>query len=69
MIESPLLQKMMAQNWHRAIGAVLKGRFGTVPHDVTLLLSEVVNEGKLTKLAEAAGKCSDLDAFRELLLS
>src|SRR5205085_11242396 len=31
MIESPLLQKMMAERAHKLILAALKGRFGTVP--------------------------------------
>jgi hypothetical protein len=69
MIESPLLQKMIAENLHEAIHEVLKARFGAVPRDVTRLLREILNEKKLKKLAGVAGKCPDLDAFREALLA
>jgi hypothetical protein len=69
MIESPLLQKMIAEKLHDAILEALKARFGAVPREVTRLLSEVLNERKLTKLTGVAATCLDLDAFREALLS
>jgi hypothetical protein len=69
MIESPLLQKMIAENLHDAIQDLLKARFGAVPRDVSRLLREVLDVRKLKKLNVAAGKCSDLEAFRETLLA
>jgi hypothetical protein len=69
MIESPLLQKMIAEKLHVAIHEALKARFGAVPRDVTRLLREILNERKLTKLNGVAAKCADLEAFREALLS
>jgi hypothetical protein len=69
MIESPLLQKMMAGRSQDIILAILKDRFGTVPRDVTKLLRAVLNEKKLTALSVLAGKCPDLGSFREALLS
>jgi hypothetical protein len=69
MIESPLLQRMIAENLHEAIQEFLKGRFGTVPRDVTRLLCEILDERRLKKLAGVAAKCPDLEAFREALLS
>ena len=35
MIESPLLQKMIAESKHDDILAILKDRFQTVPRDIT----------------------------------
>jgi hypothetical protein len=69
MIESPLLQKMMAQRVHELILDALKDRFGTVPRDVTKQLAEVLDDKKLRHLNRVANKCPDLEAFREALLS
>lgn len=69
MIESPVLQKMLAGTLHKAILAILKDRFGAVPRDVAKLLQEVLAEKKLTALIVLAAKCADLQAFREALLS
>jgi hypothetical protein len=69
MIESPLLQKMIAETLHEVILDALKDRFGTVPRDVTRPLREVIDEKKLRQLIRVANKCPDLEAFREALLS
>jgi hypothetical protein len=69
MIESPLLQKMMANRVHDVIRAVLKARFGAVPRDVTRLLQDVLDDKKLTALSVLAAQCPDLEAFREALLA
>jgi tRNA modification GTPase len=69
MIESPLLQKMIAEGRHKDILALLKARFGTVPRDVTRHLRDVLDDKKIQQLAVLAGTCSDLQAFREGLLS
>jgi hypothetical protein len=68
MIESPLLQEFVAKRLHDAIEGFLKGRFGSVPRDVARLLRDVVDERKLNRLSVIAGKCADMDAFREALL-
>jgi hypothetical protein len=68
MIESPLLQRMMAEKYHEAIGEVLKARFDAVPVEVNRLLREILNEKKLKKLVGSAVKCPDLEAFRAALL-
>jgi hypothetical protein len=67
MIESPLLQKMIAERLHDTILVILKDRFGTVPREVIRLLREVIDEKKLQQLAVLAGKCPDLEEFREAL--
>ncbi len=69
MLESPMLQKMIAQRIHELILDVLKDRFGTVPRDVTRRLREVLDEDKLRHLNRVASRCPDLAAFREALLS
>jgi hypothetical protein len=69
MIESPVLQKLIAESIHRIIVDILKDRFGTVPRDVTKQLNEILDEKKLRKLSRLAAKCSDLNAFRETLLA
>jgi len=69
MIESPLLQKMRAQTLHEAMLEFLKGRFGTVPRDVSRLILATLDEKKLKKLTALAGKCPDMEAFREALLN
>jgi hypothetical protein len=69
MIESPLLQKMMAGAWHRSILDLLKDRFGTTPREIMKPLRAVLDEKKLRKLNLLAAKCPDLEAFHEALLS
>jgi hypothetical protein len=69
MIESPLLQKMIAESLHQAILDLLKDRFGTVPQDVTRHLRTIINEKKLRKLNLLAAKCPDLRAFQEAVLA
>jgi hypothetical protein len=68
MLESPLLQKMLAEQLHKAIKIILKARFGATPRNVTGPLREILNERKLIKLNGVAAKCRDLEAFRQALL-
>jgi hypothetical protein len=68
MIESPMLQRIRAENSQETLLEVLKGRFGTVPRDVTKLLRTILDEKKLKKLARLAGNCPDMEGFREALL-
>jgi hypothetical protein len=69
MIESPLLQKMIAESKHKSILAILKTRFGVVARDVARRLREITDEEKLTALVVLAVHCPDPAAFREALLS
>jgi len=69
MFESPMLQKMIADNLHEAIEEALKARFDAVPVEITGLLREILNDRKLKKLNAVAAKCRDLEAFRKALLS
>ncbi|HEY7424689.1 MAG TPA: hypothetical protein VH682_10715 [Gemmataceae bacterium] len=69
MIESPLLKKWLGERMQKAILALLKARFGSVPRDVRRLLGEVLDEDKLTSLNVLAAQCPDMEAFRQTLLS
>jgi hypothetical protein len=69
MIESPLLQTMIAESLHRVILAILKDRFESVPREIAKLLRAVLDEKKLSNLNVLASKCPDLQTFREALLS
>jgi hypothetical protein len=68
MIESSLLQKMIAESLHEAILELLKDRFSAVPRDVSRRLRDVLNEKKFRQLNKVAAKCGDIDGFRQALL-
>ncbi len=69
MIESPILQKMIATTIQELILDALTDRFGTVPVEVSEHLRKVLDEKKLRKLNRIANKCPTLEAFREALLA
>jgi hypothetical protein len=64
MIESPLIQELMAERSHKHILRVLSDRFGPVSQDVKDLLHAIQHEAHLDDLIVWAGRCPDLDAFR-----
>ena len=68
MFESPVLQRWVAQRLHEAVLDVLKDRFDSVPQKVAKPLREILDEKKLRQLIVLAGKCPDLETFREALL-
>jgi hypothetical protein len=69
MIESPLLQKMLAERIHDLIFDSLKARFGTIPRDVARHLRAIIDDKKLRELNQVANNCPSMEAFREALLS
>ena len=69
MIESPLLKKMRAETLQEAILVLLKDRFDTVPRSVNKPLREIIDENKLQQLILLAAKCSDMETFRQAVLS
>jgi hypothetical protein len=69
MIESPLIEDLQAEAMQEAILDFLEGRFSTVPADLAGHLRKVRSQKKLKELAKYAGRCPDLEAFREKLLS
>jgi len=64
MIESPLIQELMAQRSHKAILSFLEVRFKSVPAEIARNLESIVDEQKLDDLARFAAECPDLEAFR-----
>ncbi len=67
MIESPLLQQIIAERLHGAILGVLKDRFGGIPREVRKSLHAILDERRLQKLIILAAKCRDLAAFERAL--
>jgi len=71
MIESPLIQEMMAksaaQRSHKHILRFLARRFGRVPEEVAAAIRTIYEESKLEALLDEAASCSNLDAFRTKL--
>jgi hypothetical protein len=64
MIESPLIQELMAQRDQRAILKFLETRFGAIPPEVAARLRGVLDEQKLDELIQFAAACPDLESFR-----
>ena len=69
MIESPLLQKMLAETIQELTLNALKIRFGTVSCDVTKRLREIIDEKKQRQLHSVAVICPNMEAFRQALFS
>jgi hypothetical protein len=67
MIESPIIQGIVAEALHRAIVDLLTGRFGELPADLERDIRTVVDEDRLVALNRIAASCTNLDAFRQAL--
>jgi hypothetical protein len=67
MIESPVLQRVLAERSHKMIVAVLEEKFGSVPPDVVSAIVSIRDEARLDQLVRLATRCPDLDAFRREL--
>ena len=64
MIESPLIQQIVAKKAHEFLLAVLETRFGAVPPDLIEEIQSVDNDDQLIDMVRQAAVCRDLDAFR-----
>jgi hypothetical protein len=69
MIESPLIQEIVAEKLQEAIIEILTARFEAVPQNVRKPLCSAVDEKRLKRLIRFAAQCPDLEAFRQHLLS
>jgi hypothetical protein len=67
MIESPLIQELLAERMHADILMVLESRFGPVPRRLRSSIRDVTDEQKLTELVKLAACCHDLKEFRECM--
>jgi predicted transposase YdaD len=65
MIESPLIQELVAEARHKDILKLLNKRFGEVPADLVNLVRSVVKERKLDLLFDLALDCPSLASFRD----
>src|SRR5262249_37143325 len=69
MIESPLIQEMVADQMREAILDELNERFQSVPVSLNNLLRAVTKQKELRALLRQATRVPSLDAFREAVLS
>jgi hypothetical protein len=67
MIESPLVEQLIAKNNHELIEDTLVVRFGAVESELRQQLRAVTNLKKLKKLHRVAVKCPDIETFKEQL--
>jgi hypothetical protein len=67
MIESPVLQALLAERTHRLILLVLEDRCGPVPAEVVTALGTIQDEDRLMELVKVAARCPHLEAFRQAL--
>jgi hypothetical protein len=67
MIESPLIQELLAEQTQKTILNILRARLGSVPTEVVTALQAITNDERLQQLAIQAASCQDLAAFRARL--
>ena len=67
MIESPLIQELMAAQNHGHILRFLKHGSEQFRVELTAALQAIQDETKLKELLDWAAECPDLDAFRARL--
>ena len=67
MIESPVLQELLAETRHRDILRVLGARFGAVSPEIADSLRSIQDQAKLDDIVDWASRCPSLDAFRTRL--
>ena len=64
MIESPLIQELVAERAHKDILRVLNARLGSVPPEIATALDGIQDDAKLDDLIDWAARCHSLDEFR-----
>jgi hypothetical protein len=69
MIESPLIQEIVAETKHEAILTFLRARFGSVPEPVVSALRSIQDVHRLDELVDLAGRCPDLESFSDQVRS
>lgn len=68
MIESPLIEELLAEQCQELILTGLKSRFVKIPRNIRRLVTETKKNKKLRELVAFAYQCKDLEAFKERLL-
>jgi hypothetical protein len=69
MIESPLIQEIVAKAYQKGILRLLERRFTTISPQLASLLGTVMQEDTLLELNFQAATCPSLEAFQALLTS
>jgi hypothetical protein len=64
MIESPLIQELIAQEKQKDLRIVLEARFDAVPPEIVRHIQSISDVQLLTELVRFAVQCPDLKAFR-----
>ena len=64
MIESPLLDELVAEARTADLLRYLHGRFGPLPEELQAAVRSVEDSRRLDDLITAAAECDSLDAFR-----
>jgi len=67
MIESPLIQELLAEDRQKAIGRILVRRFKQVPPELLTRLQQIGDLDQLEQLLDHAVDCPDLITFERLL--
>jgi hypothetical protein len=67
MIESPLINEIVAEKTQNAIVEFLRARFDEVPEGIVERLRRITSEKKLTTLIRHAAQCPNLESFRKRL--
>ena len=63
MIESPLINELMAEYTQEMIVVVLEARFGTLPETLSARIKSVSKKKMLQELIKFAAQCPGLAAF------
>jgi hypothetical protein len=66
-LDSPLVQEILADKDREIILALLEARFGSVPNHLASRLRTVTNPKETEKLIVPAAICTDLEKFGALL--
>lgn len=69
LLETPLMQEILAEARHKDLIRILEARFGPVPPNVAAAIKGVWDEGKLTELITTSVLCENLEGFRKKLVS
>ena len=63
MIESPLIQEIVAESRHKEILKFLAIRFGPLPAGLPAELGQILDESVLDLIVDLAASCSDIGQF------
>jgi hypothetical protein len=68
LLETPLMQEIVAEVRHKDLVRSLEARFGPVPAELVATIGAVKDEGKLDDLVTWSAQCDSLESFRKRLV-